>query len=156
MKKTALMLLAAFAAFVSFAELITPTQKAALMRRRAVSRERVEIDGQECWVVTYKRGSEFDGCETNVARKIVGVVQNNPLQNELADVRRVLTDTETRLELKAAILAKLRARCVEKAAYYHDLEEKAKLNTSKVIWREVAEANEELIALIDGEGGGND
>lgn len=148
--------LAAFAVQTAFGDLVTPTQRAALLRRRAVSRERVEIDGRECWIVTYKRGDSFDGCVTNVARTIVGVPQKNPLQHELEKVAETLASTEGRLAVREELVARLRARCVEKAAYYRNLEKEAKLNTSKLIWREVAEANEEMIAIIDGEGGGND
>lgn len=156
MKK--LLLLAAFAvlALVDYAAILSPTQTATLYKRRAVSRELVDIDGKQCVIVHYKRGAEYDGATTNVVRSINAVKQNNPLQDEIAAKVAELKTAVQSLNEEKDLHERLRARCVRKRDYYLDLEQKAVLKTSKELWRAIADANQDIIDYLDGKVDDND
>lgn len=156
MKKFVMLIALAIAAVSGVAEILTPTQYAALNRRRAVSREKVQIDGTDFWVVRYMRGSKDDGATTNAVVRLECAEQKNPLQAELQAKVFKLVATQNELTETQTLIERLRTRCVNKRDYYNGLAEKAVLKTSKELWKAIADANQEIIDFIDGKVEGDD
>lgn len=80
-------------------KIFTPEEEAFMNRRRAVKRERITIGTNEYWVVTYMRGAKPDGVTTNLARKIEGVQQTNPTEEDARVIREFM---------KTALMTKLK------------------------------------------------
>lgn len=81
------------------ARIFTPEEEAFMNRRRAVKRERITIGTNEYWIVTYMKGAKPDGVTTNLARKIDGVQQTNPTEEDARVIRNfVKTAIKTKLK----------------------------------------------------------
>lgn len=88
MSKHLLSILAVVLCGIAFAD-FTPAEKAFMNRRRAVKRERITIGTNEYWVVTYMKGAKPDGVKTNLAHKIEGIPQTNPMEEGYKKTERI-------------------------------------------------------------------
>lgn len=88
MSKLMLTVIAAVLCGITLAD-FTPAEKEFMNRRRAAKRERITIGTNEYWVVTYMRGAKPDGVKTNLAYKIEGVRQTNPMEEDASKTIRI-------------------------------------------------------------------
>lgn len=88
MSKHLLTIILVFMYVIAFGN-FTPSEVEFMNRRRAVKRERITIGTNEYWVVTYMKGAKLDCVKTNLAYKIEGKPQTNPMEEGYMKTERI-------------------------------------------------------------------